>query len=407
MKHLRLTIVTALLMAIVAADTLAAQGRSLRGGGLMSRRTLRLSPGITKNSARLADRSGAVMETLGGSDSTEDAVKRALDWFVKKQQRTGHWEETKSPIAHTGLVMMCFYSYGASHSQEGPYKETVAKALEWLLTKVQPDGRMMDGGRMYDQTIGTLALAEAYGASKDERIKEPLEKAIKFICEAQNPRTGGWRYAPYREKVHDGDLSVSGWAIMALASAQISGVAVPQDVRIGGLNFLDLVGSGKQGGMFGYRTPQPNPTMTSVGMYSYELFAGAQLDDRLEESVAYMMAHLPDEKQENFYYWYYGTLALNLYGGDGWEAWNSRMTPLLLRTQEEDGSWSPVGKRAKEEGRVVTTAWATLSLEVYYRYTPLGRIPTQSARGVNLSLQTKPAGVRTHPTLRATAGRPQ
>ncbi|MGB9602725.1 MAG: hypothetical protein ACPMAG_08040, partial [Limisphaerales bacterium] len=58
-----------------------------------------------------------------------------------------------------------------------------------------------------------------------------------------------------------------------------------------------------------------------------------------------------------------------------WENWNQRIKPILLSMQkrggDDDGSWDPVGERGNQFGRAVATAFATLSLEVYYRYLPL------------------------------------
>ena len=133
----------------------------------------------------------------------------------------------------------------------------------------------------------------------------------------------------------------------------------------------------------------------------------------MEESLRYLMTHLPDKKQKDFYYWYYGTLTLRLYGGDGWEEWNSRMAPILLELQSEEGSWEPMGGRAKQEGRIVTTAWATLCLEVYYRYTPLGKINPRVLRGNYLSLKAnglnggQPNTPFSRPSTRPNSGRPQ
>jgi hypothetical protein len=48
---------------------------------------------------------------------------------------------------------------------------------------------------------------------------------------------------------------------------------------------------------------------------------------------------------------------------------------VLLTSQARDGehkgSWEPKGLYAERTGRLVSTAMATLTLEVYYRYLPL------------------------------------
>ena len=408
MKTPHTVLLTIILLGFSANDGKANDDRPSMRGGKLTREVLRLTPGIAKDPNRYVNRDKkGVMEALGGSRETEASVRRALDWFTKKQKDDGHWEETSSPIAHTGLVMLCYYSFGASHDKEGPYQETLAKALEWMIKQVTPEGKLMDGGRGYDHSIGTLALAEAYGASGDEEIKDPLEKAVKYLVNWQNSDNGGWRYAPRSEI---SDLSVSGWAVMALTSAELSGILTPQKTKAKALEFLDRVGSGRTKGMYGYTHPIPSKTMTAVGMYTLELLESAKKSSRLDESLQYLVTHMPDKEQENFYYWYYGTLSLRLYGGEGWESWNSRMAPLLLDLQSEDGSWAPIGKRAAMEGRIVTTAWATLCLEVYYRYTPLGNLNPLIMRGRSLSSQSNSGGQASpfsRGSTRPNSGRPQ
>lgn len=51
------------------------------------------------------------------------------------------------------------------------------------------------------------------------------------------------------------------------------------------------------------------------------------------------------------------------------------MSAFLVRSQERSGglrgSWGPTGPWSEAGGRVLSTALATLTLEVYYRYLPL------------------------------------
>ena len=70
---------------------------------------------------------------------------------------------------------------------------------------------------MYDHGIGALALVEAYGVTKDKDLESDARAAIRFIVNAQHEE-GGWRYKPKDR----GDLSVTGWMVMALASGEIS-----------------------------------------------------------------------------------------------------------------------------------------------------------------------------------------
>ena len=81
------------------------------------------------------------------------------------------------------------------------------------------------------------------GETDDEDIQKALEAATKVILRAQNVG-GGWRYQPRQA----GDMSVSGWAIMALKSAELSGLRVPDRTFAGIRKWLKKVSGGKHGG---------------------------------------------------------------------------------------------------------------------------------------------------------------
>jgi hypothetical protein len=92
------------------------------------------------------------------------------------------------------------------------------------------------------------------------------------------------------------------------------------------------------------------------------------------EARAYLMEELPGQGPANFYYWYYGTLALFPQQGPAWQRWNAALQRELLSRQRADGwtagSWDPTDLWGGYGGRVYSTALAALCLEVYYRYLP-------------------------------------
>ncbi len=337
-----------------------------------SRRALRSSTyGVRKNPIRHANRNEIINE-LGGSAETEAAVVKALDWFTLTQKEDGRWSETQSDVAHTGLAILCYFSYGVKPSDETDYGQALAKGLAWLVKEVDKNGDMRDGGRMYDQAIGTLALGEAAGITQLERLHQPLERALAFLCRMQNLKSGGWRYQPHSEKPDEkGDLSVAGWAIMALRSAEMAGARVPTKNLGPAREFLDTVSAGKHKGIYGYHSSAAKLSMVAVGMYCQQLYGIKPDEERQIESAKFLATHLPTTAQRDYYYWYYGCLSMFLHGGKPWQEWNAKMKPVFLKKQQSNGTWKPEGKRGKKEGTTITTAWATLSLTVYYRYLPM------------------------------------
>ncbi|MBT5321019.1 MAG: hypothetical protein HOL43_01470 [Verrucomicrobiales bacterium] len=360
----------------IASTSPAQETGGTRIGGVnkpdptQSRRALRSTYGLRKNPLRHAKR-GEIISELGGSAETEAAAVKALDWFTLTQKENGRWSETQSDVAHTGLVILCYLSYGVKPDDETNHGQALAKGLAWLVKQVPENGNMRDGGRMYGQAIGTLALGEAAGITQLEKFYQPLERAVAFLCRAQNPKSGGWRYQPHPSEEHAGDLSVTGWVIMALRSAEMAGVRVPAKTLGPARKFLNTVSAGKHKGFYGYKDSVPKSSMTSVGMYCQQLYGIKPDDERQIESAKYFATHMPATAQKDYYYWYYGCLSMFLHGGEQWQEWNAKMKPIFLKKQQANGTWKPEGRRAKKEGTTITTAWATLSLTVYYRYLPM------------------------------------
>ena len=226
-----------------------------------------------------------------------------------------------------------------------------------------------------------MALAEAV-AMDEYGAKEAAQRAVDYLARCQNPGRG-WRYHNYNiagtpaEEDGANDTSVTGWAVMALKSARVAKLAVPDSAFQGASAWLDEVydAGADYKATFGYtkkkafvhKLPQ---TTTSVGVL-VRLLLGQ--NKGVQEGAATLLERTPDWKATNFYYWYYGSLALFQVGGESWAEWNRPMKETLCRHQEtrgcEDGSWDPAQDRWGESGgRVYTTALGCLCLEVYYRY---------------------------------------
>ena len=114
------------------------------------------------------------------------------------------------------------------------------------------------------------------------------------------------------------------------------------------------------------------------------------------EAAAYLLQHESDKGDSNFYYWYYGTLAMYQHGGQPWTRWNARIRDRVVKLQRStghpSGSWDPdesiYGARG---GRIYCTALAALTLEVYYRYLRLYDKPNLPAEGGKAGEEPGPA----------------
>jgi hypothetical protein len=347
----------------------------------------------------------------------------------------------------TALVTLSFLGAGYTH-ERGRYALEVDRSLDWLIRQQAEDGNLCGEARhyarMYCHGMATYALAEAYGMQKeallgpivqpelvavgfntssdiaaltsasatalpmlafpffdslntvtahriasslrrvdDLRLRSALSRAVTFTLSQQDAVSGGWRYRTGQE----GDVSMFGWQMMSLKSAEIAGVTIDNRVRRRMSSFLDSVNQGRFDGLYGYRkntltgrrSSEPvTPVMTAEALFCHQMLGYSPTSDASRESIGYLLQNMPRLSELNYYYWYYGTLAMYQYGGRPWDDWNAVVRDSLISLQRQDGvaagSWDPNDPWGRYGGRLYSTALATLTLEVYYRLLPLYRI---------------------------------
>ncbi len=339
----------------------------------------------------------AMLSSGGGTRDSERAVGAGLNWLARHQSPDGSWgcknfvRQCKDPtcskhidektavdyqMAATAFGLLPFFAAGQTHESKGLYQKKIFDGLMWMTKNQNPKNGQLGSG-MYEHGLATIALCEAYGLSKDKRLFEAAQKAVLFIEDAQNDKTGGWHYGPNPPTV--GDTSVVGWQLMGLKSAQMAGLRVNKPILDNAKNFLKSVSKGKDGGLFAYMPDTgPTPAMSAVGLLCNQYTGMKRSDPAMVEGMNYVMANLGHAK-DNAYFLYYATQVMHNFSGPEWDTWNRQARRFLITSQIKDkgscaeGSWSPEGK-GHAAGTVMVTSICSLTLEVYYRYLPLYQI---------------------------------
>jgi hypothetical protein len=335
-------------------------------------------------------RSGATrmnsLRTGGGTDASEAAVARGLKWIARQQLPDGRWM-LNSPnlpdkdrgteindVAATALGLLPLLAAGRTHkpAKDNAYDKVVDKGLKFLMRSQNPKTGYF-GVSMYAHGLATIAMCEAYGMTQDPALRRSAQNALNLIVQTQH-EAGGWRYGPSREP---GDLSVSGWQIMALKSGQMAGLDVPQVTIRKAVAFLDACANSDEG--YGYLPAnEPKNSMTAVALLCRQYIQNwGPAHPRMIKSIDKHVKTNPPDRQDVYYY-YYATQVMHHFGGDAWRAWNEKMREQLIAKQETNqasmnhGSWSPAGDPwGRAGGRLMMTSLNLLTLEVYYRYLPL------------------------------------
>ena len=327
----------------------------------------------------------------GGNATTEAAVRKGLAWLVRNQQSDGSWSLSgpyadgvhrtmDNEAAATAMALLALLGDGNTH-QGGKLKQNVVAGWQWLSRQQDADGCFFQQGgynqRFYTHGQCTIAVCELYGMTRDKSLLGPVKLAIDYCLRCQSPK-GGWRYAPNV----DSDVSVTGWIVMALQSARMAGLEVPQEALDKVERYLDDIAQ-YNGARYPYRKNEDvRRSMTAEALLMRQYLGWRRDDPRLASGVRWITSpeNLVNFKRgRDVYFWYYATQVAHHFGGEPWKQWNAVMRQALPERQvprgRESGSWNPhnptADQWASSGGRLYVTCLSICMLEVYYRHLPI------------------------------------
>ncbi len=346
-----------------------------------------------------------------GGSGTEQALKDGLEWLANHQDDDGKWDADEfmkhdpatdicdgagradHDVGVTGLSLLAFMGDGHT-TRQGLYKNKVSKGINWLRQQQDFESGLIGEDRntnfLYDHSIASLAMCEAYYFSKNPIMATSAQNAVDYIGRSRNPYSV-WRYASPPDG--DNDTSVTGWMIFALKSAEEGGLKIDSAAFTDAVSWLDEVTdnvtgrvgyssigeqSSRETGVNDEYPRELTEAMTAVGLLCrFFLKQEPDTEERMTKHADLMLKTLPVWDDENgysndLYYWYYGSYAMYQMGGKHWKGWNKAMKDAVLSSQEttgsSKGSWDPNGPWGMVGGRVYSTALCVLCLEVYFRY---------------------------------------
>lgn len=266
------------------------------------------------------------------------------------------------------LTMLAMLAHG-DDPNFGPFAASIKKSLDFILKNTGKSNGYI-GSSMYNHGFCTLALAEAYGAVRDERIGPALKKGVELLLSSQKRnRFKAWRYTPESD---DADTTVTGACFVALIAARNAGLAVPDKAIEDALKFYTDC-QDPSSGAIGYmpRSGASVGPTTAIGAAAFA-YARLKTDKTFTKAFKAMKDATTNNEPTNggmgfypFYYEYYASQAMFQGEAKAWDDWNAANIKTLLETQTEDGSWSG------QLGPPLSTAFALLSLALNYRYLPI------------------------------------
>lgn len=297
------------------------------------------------------------------------AVDEGLAFLARQQNEDGSWTSPQFG-RHVGITSLaCLAMMADGHLPgRGEYGDNVRRGLDFVLQHAGESGLIVadaSHGPMYGHGFATLFLGEVYGMTGEERVREPLTKAVRLIVRTQNQQ-GGWRYQPVP---NDADLSVTICQVKALRSARNAGISVPRETIDRAIQYVHKCQDPNDGGFRYMIGMGPSAFPRSAAGVAALFYAGVYDDRAVQRGLTYLdkeaISAVRQPRGHDFYGHYYASQAMFLAGGEHWAAYFPKIRDAYLSRQQADGRWD------SQYGPAYGTAMTLLVLEMPNRLLPI------------------------------------
>jgi len=316
------------------------------------------------------------------SEEVQSLIDGGLEWLTLQQERSGAWSTgapggTQYRGAMTGYVLLAFMGSG-NLPGEGPYGESLQRAVDYLVGIVLPDGTIQTDNRghyMYSHGIVLLALTQVLGQTGDTDTRAAIERMVRLTLGAQDAN-GGWRYHP---RPSGADISATVVQCVALRAARNIGIPVSQDVLDRAADYVrscNIEGTPT----FAYMPQQDRPGYARTAAAAFSLQILGHYDDPL---IAPAIEELLDSRirnDQNTGRWttygdFYATPALYMVGGEAWAEWYVGLSEKFVSEANRDGErvyWgNPGGSGNGDRSPIYKTAQHISMLSIPTRFLPI------------------------------------
>ncbi len=355
----------------------------------------------------------------GAPPLEREAIDRGLDWLASAQEPDGHWycarwSDYKKTLdipgigagtvdlldpALTGLALLPFL-YDGQTPTKGKHAAVVGRAIAYLRMMAESyanDGLPRHTGQQpglwhwgiiaddYNPVVVYAVLAEALRRTGDDELRPVVQAGVRqMVFERREDRPWASTLNPY-------DIGAAIFWVELMETAEACGVKVPGRARPEAKAYLRELTEEKSG-----RILTKDVCTECLGGWDAQsvsilmrAWIGPGPDPIREKQMDTIAAHapvwetrwrLPEDPSKgpteiyrinrdivNYFYWYYGTLALERHGGARRDPWRKALHAALLPNQvkegEHAGSWEPLDPWGHLSGRVYSTAYAVMSLQ--------------------------------------------
>ena len=284
-------------------------------------------------------------------------VARGLEWLASEQSGQGspsglgRWtaNDGRYPAAMTAMAGVALLSEGSTTTQ-GRYSPNIRRAVDYLLSKSQPNGLIgdptQDDRYTYGHGFSMLFLSQVMGEEEDidrrEELADVLSRAVVFTGRAQTD-AGGWGYVSAQDGQGFDEGSTTITQVQGLRGCRNAGIPVPSEIIDKAIGYIRKCTLPDGGVQYNSRGGGGRPAITAAAIAC--LFNAGEYDSEYVPKLqAYCQRNLSNISNRGFGHWhyahYYYSQVLYREGGKTWAEYRDQVYGRLVREANPDGSWS-------------------------------------------------------------------
>lgn len=282
---------------------------------------------------------------------------RGLEWLASQQSGQGTasglgcWtaNDGRYPAAMTAMAGTAILCEGSTTTQ-GKYAPNIRRAVDYLLSKSQPNGLIgeptQDDRYTYGHGFSMLFLSQVLGEEEDidrrEELIDVLTRAVVFTGRAQT-EAGGWGYVSARDGQGFDEGSTTITQVQGLRGCRNAGIPVPKEIIDKAIQYIRNCTLPDGGVQYNSKGGGGRPAITAAAIAC--LFNAGQYDSEYVPKLqAYCQRNLSNISDRGFGHWhyahYYYAQVRYREGGRSWEEYRDQVYARFVREANPDGSWS-------------------------------------------------------------------
>jgi beta-lactamase regulating signal transducer with metallopeptidase domain len=337
-----------------------------------------------------------IAETGNFTTAPQGAIGMAQAWLISQQQPDGHWpagpgfEKASGEFTTVGITALVLISLENADPSIAKSRrdKAVQKGLAFLKDSLENASEIYVTSQSFQalasHAVATRAWLGGHRDATDQAWRTTAKKALATLELARNPY-GAWGY----EFEPSGDANVfnTALALQALATAKEMGFETSRDVAAGAQLFLNTM-TNMETGRVGYThgilgdvrlvaKKESHPALftdlsTAMSILAHHAMGTEITDSKaLALGVSVLASKRPSWNKSSssvdYYYWYFGSKAMKLVGGEFEKKWqedlHAALLPRQLGSEGLIGSFPAVDAWSEPKATVHATVMATLALQ--------------------------------------------